>query len=110
MPLVDLWPVLAIGVRTPAVELFVPGQDALEKLAHLAADGIYEHRATSVVARGDIAGGLALATRLLDRLPADQHNATLYAVARHVTAVVPAAERNRIEFAELRDRLAVGAA
>jgi RimJ/RimL family protein N-acetyltransferase len=42
MPLVDLWPVLGIEVRTPAVELFVPDQHTLEALARLAAEGIYD--------------------------------------------------------------------
>ncbi|GAA1038103.1 GNAT family protein [Virgisporangium ochraceum] len=42
MPLADLWPVLGVGVRTPLVELFVPDGDALEPLARLAADGIYD--------------------------------------------------------------------
>ncbi|MET7426925.1 GNAT family protein [Dactylosporangium sp. NPDC005555] len=42
MSLLDIWPILGIGVRAPAVELFVPGQDALEALARLAADGIYD--------------------------------------------------------------------
>lgn len=42
MPLADIWPMLAISIRTPAVELFVPGQDTLEPLARLAARGIYD--------------------------------------------------------------------
>ncbi|MCG5465594.1 GNAT family N-acetyltransferase [Micromonospora sp. MED01] len=42
MALVDIWPVLGIGVRTPTVELFVPDQEALERLARLAAEGIYD--------------------------------------------------------------------
>jgi RimJ/RimL family protein N-acetyltransferase len=42
MPLVDLWPVLGVRVRTPAVELFVPDGDTVEALARLAAEGIYD--------------------------------------------------------------------
>jgi RimJ/RimL family protein N-acetyltransferase len=42
MALVDMWPILGIGVRTHAVELFVPDQDTLEVLARLAAEGIYD--------------------------------------------------------------------
>jgi RimJ/RimL family protein N-acetyltransferase len=42
MSLVNIWPVLGIGVRTAAVELFVPEQDTLEVLARVAAEGIYD--------------------------------------------------------------------
>ncbi|MBL7259325.1 GNAT family N-acetyltransferase [Paractinoplanes lichenicola] len=42
MALVDIWPVLGIGVHTPTVDLFVPDQEALEALARLAARGIYD--------------------------------------------------------------------
>lgn len=42
MSLAEIWPILGIKVRTPAVELFVPDQDTLETLARLAAEGIYD--------------------------------------------------------------------
>ena len=42
MSLVNIWPVLGIGLRTAAVELFVPEQDTLEVLARVAAEGIYD--------------------------------------------------------------------
>jgi len=42
MSLVDIWPVLGITVRMPAIELSVPDQEALEVLARLAAEGIYD--------------------------------------------------------------------
>lgn len=42
MSLADIWPVLGINIRTPAVELFVPDQETLVALARLAADGIYD--------------------------------------------------------------------
>jgi RimJ/RimL family protein N-acetyltransferase len=42
MSLVEIWPMLGISVRTPAMELSVPGQDTLAVLARLAADGIYD--------------------------------------------------------------------
>jgi RimJ/RimL family protein N-acetyltransferase len=42
MSLVEIWPLVGIKVRTPAVELSVPDQDTLEALARLAAEGIYD--------------------------------------------------------------------
>jgi RimJ/RimL family protein N-acetyltransferase len=42
MSLVEMWPVLGIRVRTPAMELFVPDQDTLVQVARLAAKGIYD--------------------------------------------------------------------
>jgi len=42
MSLVEIWPLAGISVRTPAMELSVPGQDTLEVLARLAAEGIYD--------------------------------------------------------------------
>lgn len=42
MSFVEIWPVAGINIRTPAMELSVPDQDALEALARLAAEGIYD--------------------------------------------------------------------
>jgi RimJ/RimL family protein N-acetyltransferase len=42
MSLTEIWPVLGIRVRTPAVELFVPGYETLAEVARLAAGGIYD--------------------------------------------------------------------
>ncbi|GAA1892706.1 GNAT family N-acetyltransferase [Asanoa iriomotensis] len=43
MSLVEIWPLLGIKVRTPAVELFVSDPDTLEALARLAAaGGVYD--------------------------------------------------------------------
>jgi hypothetical protein len=40
MSLVEIWPVLGLGIRSPAMELFVPGQETLVEVARLAARGI----------------------------------------------------------------------
>jgi RimJ/RimL family protein N-acetyltransferase len=42
MALAEIWPVFGLRVRTPEIELFVPGEEALGELARLAAAGIYD--------------------------------------------------------------------
>jgi GNAT superfamily N-acetyltransferase len=45
------------------------------------------HRASCLIQSGHVADGLRYAADVLDELPADQHNALLYEVARRVVAV-----------------------
>lgn len=63
------------------------------------------HRAKCHILRGDITDGLTYAGHVLDDLPADQHNAKLYEVGRHVIQAVPTDERRRPEYSELHERL-----
>ena len=42
MSLLQIWPVLGLRVRAPAVELFVPDEGTLVEVARLAARGIYD--------------------------------------------------------------------
>ena len=63
------------------------------------------HRAKCHILRGDIGDGLTYAADVLDDLPADQHNASLYEIGRHVIRAVPSNERRRAEYGELRERL-----
>ena len=64
------------------------------------------HRVTCMIRDGDVGGGLAYATRVLDSLPAQHHTESVYAIGRAAIRVVPAQERGRPEAAELRARLA----
>ncbi|WBB94160.1 helix-turn-helix transcriptional regulator [Verrucosispora sp. WMMC514] len=64
------------------------------------------HRASCLIQDGDVGGGLRYAADVLDDLPAADHTALLYQVARSVVAVVPERERRRAEVAGLRDRIA----
>jgi len=63
------------------------------------------HRASCLIQSGHVGDGLRLAADLLDALPADQHNATLYEVGRQVLNVVPAGERSRSAAVEFAGRL-----
>jgi len=48
---------------------------------------------------------LTYAADVLDDLPVEQHNARLHEVGRQVIRAVPATERRRPEYDELRERL-----
>ncbi|GGM27380.1 hypothetical protein GCM10011608_10170 [Micromonospora sonchi] len=63
------------------------------------------HRASCLIQGGHVGDGLRFAADVLDALPAADHTALLYQVARTVVAVVPERERRRVEAVELRDRL-----
>jgi hypothetical protein len=63
------------------------------------------HRAAGMLRAGDVAGGLAYASAVLDDLPAEQHNDHVYALGRAVLAFVPRREWGRPDAAELRERL-----
>jgi Helix-turn-helix domain len=63
------------------------------------------HRAGCMIREGDIADGLAYASRLLDDLPAEHHTDHVYAVGRAAIAFVPERERGRREAVDLRMRL-----
>ncbi|WP_329109739.1 helix-turn-helix transcriptional regulator [Micromonospora sp. NBC_01699] len=65
------------------------------------------HRASCLIQKGHVGEGLRFAADLLDELPVEQHNKLLYEVARHVMAVVPTAERRRIELGDLAARLPI---
>ena len=64
------------------------------------------HRVACMIQDGDVGGGLAYATRVLDSLPVQHHTESVYAIGRAAMRVVPAQERGRPEAAELRARLA----
>lgn len=63
------------------------------------------HRAACLVRSGDVGDGLRLAVQLLDELPADQHNALVYEIARQVADALPSTERDRTEARDLYERL-----
>jgi hypothetical protein len=63
------------------------------------------HRASCLIQDGHIPDGLRYAADTLDDLPADHHNALLYQVAHQVLTVLPAAEKGRVEAADLAERI-----
>jgi hypothetical protein len=64
------------------------------------------HRAGCMLRDGDVAGGLAYASTLLDELPPEHHNDHVYAIGRLAVGLVPDGDRDRREAVELRQRLA----
>lgn len=67
------------------------------------------HRAAGMLRAGDVSGGLAYASNVLDALPAELHNDHVYALGRAVLALLPRREGGRSDAAELRERLAAPA-
>jgi hypothetical protein len=63
------------------------------------------HRAGCMLRGGDVSGGLAYASRVLDDLPAEHHNDHVYAIGRLAIGLVPEREHGRREAVELRERL-----
>ncbi|HKT02463.1 MAG TPA: hypothetical protein VJT31_23285 [Rugosimonospora sp.] len=64
------------------------------------------HRAGCMLRGGDISGGLAYASTVLDELPAEHHNDHVYAVGRLALTLLPEAERGRRDARDLWVRLA----
>jgi hypothetical protein len=64
------------------------------------------HRAGCMLRDGDVSGGLAYASTVLDELPAEHHNDHVYAIGRLAVAFVPEREHGRRAAVELRARLA----
>ncbi|MEU1248903.1 helix-turn-helix domain-containing protein [Micromonospora arida] len=90
----------AEAAQQRALELYPPSQQRLRTQVQL-------HQAAALCRNGYIPDGLRLAADLLDQLPAEQHNELVRAVARHVAAAVPQAERHRPDYGELVDRVRV---
>lgn len=63
------------------------------------------HRSTCMVRAGDVAGGVAHATGVLDGLPAEHRTELVYAIGRQTLAALPATERQRTEATALAARL-----
>lgn len=91
----------AMAAQDRAMALYPAAQSRLKAQVQL-------HRATCLVASGEIRDGLRYATEVLDGLAVDQHTANLHQVGGQVLAAVPSGERHRAEVGDLRDRLATG--
>ncbi|MDG4802299.1 helix-turn-helix transcriptional regulator [Micromonospora sp. WMMD980] len=88
----------ALAAQDRALELYPASQARLRTQVQL-------HRATALIRDGDVPDGLRVAVDMVDRLPQEQRNELVYAVARQAAAAVPDRERHSPAYRDLVDRI-----